>query len=602
MPTNISDVPVPKTAYLNFDGLSIKEAITERLTEAGLFTDQNYEGSNLSHFNEIVAYVFSMLLFYLNKNSNEGQFTEAQLYENMSRIVKQLDYKPIGFQTATLSFLCKAQLLNKGLYTIPRYSYIEVGGVKYSFKEDITFAKTLDQTQETLTDMSREKLLYQGDFIEHPSIAASGNDNEIIYLTVDDAIDIDHFSIDIYVKDISTLKWTKWDQTQSLYLAKSNETKYELRLNENKRYEVKFGNDINGKKLNKLDLISIYYLKSNGPSGEVGANVLAGKKLIKYDTIRLRGIIADTIGDKYNELPNSQTTLSFTNDCVSSSAETEEGVESIRTNAPAAFRSQYRIVTQQDYITFIKTNFSNLVQDAMVLNNSEYLANYMKYFSDLGLMDSNMESRALFNQVNFADSCNFNNVYVFVVPKTIGNVLSYVNPSQKELIISSIREERILTSETILMDPVYLAFDIGLSSGGSTTIVDRDVTKISIEKKESSRRNDDSIKNDVSSVITSYFNRKNLKLGQTIDLNQLTANILSIDGVKKIHTYRTDDGSKVGGLRLISWNAAYPTNVTQVVTNISLEDFQFPYLVEDVDFTDKITISTSGSKFEGVEY
>lgn len=118
---------IPTTSYVNFDGLNLKEAIRERLTSTGIFTDQNYEGSNLTHFNEIISFIFGNLLFYLNKTSNEGLFTEAALYENVNRIVKQLDYKPVGHQSSTLSFTASASDLNSGLYTIPRFSFIEVG-------------------------------------------------------------------------------------------------------------------------------------------------------------------------------------------------------------------------------------------------------------------------------------------------------------------------------------------------------------------------------------------------------------------------------------------------------------------------------------------
>jgi hypothetical protein len=544
-----------------------------------------------------------MLLFYLNKQSNEGLFTEAQLYENINKIVKQLDYKPIGHQSATLSFEATAANLTSGLYTIPRYSYMEVGGIRYSFNEDITFAKTTDNSSESLADMSREKLLFQGRFIENNIVTATGNDNEIIFLTVDDAIKVDHFNIDVYVKDVNTGKWSEWEQTTSLYINRANEYKYESRYNENRRYELKFGNNINGRRLNAGDQVAIYYLETQGSNGEVGANTLDGKQLIFYKSTRLNSITTDLNTKGSNIDFNPKTTLSFTNNCVSSFASDPEDGESIKKNAPGIFRSQFRVVTSGDYETFIKTNFSSLIKDVKVANNSEYLNGYLRYFTDLGLTDSNLESRALFNQVSFSDSCNFNNVYLFVVPKTIGNSLSYVNPSQKELIIDTIREEKVLTSETIIMDPVYISFDIALGDNISTEISDRDNSVILIKKSSSSRRTDDSIRDDVATIISNYFSRKNLTLGQTVDLNQLAADVLSVDGVQKASTYRTDTKSTVEGLRFISWNPAYGNvSLENVVTNITLEDFQFPYLAEDIDFTSKIIIESTNTKFEGVEY
>jgi hypothetical protein len=603
MPDSLENYPISTDSYIHFDGVNLKEALKNRLNQTGLFTDQNFEGSNLAHYNEIVSYLFSMLLFYLNQQSNDGVFTEVQLYENINKLVKKLDYKPIGHQTATLAFEASVKDLVAGLYTIPRYSYIEVGGIKYSFNEDITFSKTINMTEEKLVDMSKEKLLYQGTFIEHPLIVATGNENELIFLTVDDSVIIDHFNTDVYVKDAITSKWTKWELTTSLYLNRANEYKYELRYNENKRYELKFGNNINGRKLNSGDKVAIYYLKTDGSKGEVGANVLPGKSLIFYKSNRLNEIIAD-ISPETSALPFSpNSTLSFINKCTSSSYSLPESVEDIRQNAPGVYRSQFRVVTSNDYESFVKTNFSNLIYDVKAYNNSKYLNRYLQYFTNLGLLDSNQESRALFNQVNFADSCNFNNVYLFVVPKTVGNSLSYVNPSQKSLIIDTIREEKVLTSETIILDPVYLAFDIALGGDSATKIQDRNHTVLKIEKTSNSRRSDESIRAEVSQKIQNYFLRKHLKLGQTIDLNQLTTDILNTDGVRKIFTSRSDINSQVEGIRLISWNPAYgDISLENVVTNLTIEEFQFPYLINDIDFNKKIVIQSNNTKYEGVEY
>ena len=68
----MSDFPIKKDALLQFDALSIKQHIKERLNRAGVFTDQNFEGSHISTVIDIVAYVFNTLLFYLNRTSSES--------------------------------------------------------------------------------------------------------------------------------------------------------------------------------------------------------------------------------------------------------------------------------------------------------------------------------------------------------------------------------------------------------------------------------------------------------------------------------------------------------------------------------------------------
>ena len=86
-------------------------------------------------------------------------FTEAQLYENISRIVKVLDYKPVGYQTSTVAFQCSANdTFTRGVYTIPRYSYISVGGIPFSFNEDVSFSVPVDNQAIALSDLSNKKL------------------------------------------------------------------------------------------------------------------------------------------------------------------------------------------------------------------------------------------------------------------------------------------------------------------------------------------------------------------------------------------------------------------------------------------------------------
>lgn len=94
--TELTDFTLPKDAYATFDAVSLKALIKERLNANTAFTDQNFEGSNMSALIDVVAYSYHVLLFYLNQTATESMFSEAELYENMNRIVRTLDYKPVG--------------------------------------------------------------------------------------------------------------------------------------------------------------------------------------------------------------------------------------------------------------------------------------------------------------------------------------------------------------------------------------------------------------------------------------------------------------------------------------------------------------------------
>ena len=607
-----TEFSIPKDGYLSFDALTLKQYIKDRLNETNIFTDQNYEGSYISTINEIIAYSFHTLLYYLNQTATNSEFSETTVYDAMNRIVKLLDYKPIGRQTSTLTFQMSAGTnFSPGLFTIPRYSYIENGARTYAFNEDIVFAKTeAAGTIEALTNVTRQKLLYQGRYREFPLYTAVGNDNEIIYFTPGDNIIIDHFNIDVYVQNDSN--WSQWHRVQSLYNEDAFSDGYEIRFNENKQYEIKFGNGINGRKLAAANKVAIYYLQSTGTDGEVGVNALQGRKIIPFSTTTFNQIV-DSINDQASTDIAYIDTLQakdiyFDNSSISTYYQEEESIESIKQNAPGIFRSQYRLITEQDYENYIRTNFANLIHDVSVVNNWTYLQEQVKYYYEIGLQDPNNVSNLLYNQVLFADGCNFNNVYFVIVPKTISetkNPTTNLTPAQKELIITGLRSLKTLTSESIVLDPVYIASNVCLTVDGSAdgTLEDIENTELHIIKDPNSRRDTNSIALDVETAFTDYFSRDNVLLGQEFDLSTLTNNILAVDGVKTFYTQRTDQPSvRYNGLSMLLWNPVYPSDRVLTTKNASLEYFKFLYLDNKEHFSGKIVVESETTIYETIEY
>jgi hypothetical protein len=240
---NIQDYNLSETGYVAFDAVSLKDIIIERLTRNGVFTDQNYEGSNWSAFIDVVSVSYHYLIYYLNKNASESLFSKAQLYENMNSIVKSLDYNPLGPQTSILPFDVSANAnVPQGVYTIPRYSYFTFNGINYTFTSDITFAKTVNGEQ-ILTDFSNRNVLYEGKIQEYPLYTALGDNFETITITVYDTINnvnpiIDNFNIFVYVKPNDTGVWEEWKRTTTLYTESGSAKRYSVRFNEDQRYEV----------------------------------------------------------------------------------------------------------------------------------------------------------------------------------------------------------------------------------------------------------------------------------------------------------------------------------------------------------------------------
>jgi len=608
---NFTEFNLPTNAYTGFDAQSLRDLIIDRINNDATinFTDQNFEGSNISALIDIIAYSYHTLLFYLNQTSSESNFNDAELYENINRIVKLIDYKPVGKQTAVLPVEIKGTSdLSAGYYTIPKFSFATSQGKTFTFTKDVTFEKTTSDT-ETISAIGSQ-LMYEGTLQEYPIINPIGEKFEVVNLLPGGNTTIDHFNIYVYVKEVnSNNKWYEWSRVPSLYLSKPNERSFEIRYNENKNYELKFGNSVNGRKLNQGDQIAVYYLKSSGTDGKVTKNTFNSSSLNIYNTSQYDNILTDTQDTSLNFLTIEtvlNTTISNTED--STDFGEEENADEIKQNAPRFFSSEYKLTTKDDYKSFVERNYKNLVYDVTVQNNSDYTNDYLKYLNDeLGLTDYSLETNALFNQYYFADSSDANNIYLTIVPnlrknKSVITRSNYLSNALKEKIRNEIADYKLLNSEIAFIDPIYLNLDLSLRfSGEVNRLRYKDSTQLVITKQARALINEDDLKSKVYNIITTYIN--NLKLGDTIDVRYLNNEIEKIQGIEGIETLRTDLNRSTPGLSFCVFNPIYNGKDKKVFdTRCKLKPYQIPYIESPVAFKDKIVVKSQVTNKRVVEY
>ncbi len=587
------EFPLPKDGYAAFDAISMRNLILQRLDNQGIYTDQNYVGSNLAAIIDVVSYSFNTLIYYLNKTSSEATFSEAQIFENITKLVKILDYKPVGFQTSTLAFSCSASNMMTGSYTIPRYTYVNVNNIPFSFNEDISFTIANDSVTVDLTEISNRKLLYQGVYRETPIYTANGDPNEVFIIETNTGY-IDHFNMDVYVLEKRTNKWHQYDNVSHLYTQDAGSKSFEKTLTSNSKYEIKFGDGVNGRKLEEGDSVIVFYLQSSGNNGVIGPNSLQNSPTaITFYSKNLEKIKSDLnlYGITYLT-PANLAKLSFSNNVGSTYPRKEENADSIRSNAPAAFKSQYRLITQKDFVSYIKTAFSQFISDVKVFSNWDYTGQYLKYFKDLNVSPMGFRQIPL-NQISYADACNFNNIYVCCVPRiSLGATLKYLLPSQKELIKSSLEDLKCLTAEVTFVDPIYKALVFGVKDAdGTVTSQNLERTILSIKKLPASSRTPNSIRNEVISKIREFFEPLNSILGGTFRYTDLLNSLLSISGVSDIKTTNTLTGVTVPGVSFFMWNPNYPDlDMSVIASNIVLKDFEYLYFEDLNSIGSKIVV------------
>lgn len=579
-----------KGSYLQFDASTIEQYIKDVLNDpnnGSQFTDQNYEGSYFSSLIEVISYTFNVLMFYLNQTSTESIFTDAQLYENMNRIVKMLGYNPVGYQTSLLAYTASgSNLETNSTYYIPRYSFINAGGTTYSFNKDLIFKGG------NLTNAVQDNILYQGKFYEYPLYTAEGGGYEIIFLTPGDNVIVDHFNINVYVKQKDGV-WREWNRVESLSLAGASDEVFEARFNENEIYELTFGNNVNGKGLTIGDTVAVYYLQSDGENNEVAIGDLQDIKYVKFSSPQFTNIFNDIASDLNLGTLISPDNISFDNEVPSTPFSEPETVEEIRQNAPYVLKEKNTLSKTDDFERYILRNYSNVVQDASVVDNWEYTGTFLKYFYNLGIDDPQSVARILFNQVNYADSCNFNNIYMFVKPTISSNndYNAFLSPSLKQLIVNSVESLKLSTCEPVVCDPVYMAIDIGVND--LTTDPNKDDTdksELILIKDKNSFRSDDAIINDVNNIFLDYFDQANTVFGMNVSFPDINEQILSVDGVVDFKVARTDSSVYYGGLSMITWNPVYEQDSSLLLRSKTYEFFQVPYLYNRNQFINKIKV------------
>jgi hypothetical protein len=594
---NTPEYNLPSNSYCNFDATSLKTFMIEQLNASGKFTDQNYEGSNIASLLDILAYYTHVLLFYLNQTSSESSFSQASIYENMNRIVKLIGYKPTGKQTSLVSINCRATAsLPSGNYKIRKYSYFLVDNIQYTFLNDEFFEKFTDGV-ENIESINENAILYQGTVGEYPVYVAEGIDYENLKIVVDnitsnkDTRFISQGSIGVYVKESNNNRWFEYAEVDSLFLSSPKSRTYELRLNENGHYEVKFGNDVFGKKLNPNDEVNIFYILSDGQKGQIGKNSINGNKLFIYNSARFNDIYTSINEQTESITETNKSFLIFNNPTNSTIIEDAESVEQIRDNAPVFLSSQLRLVTETDYEKYLKKTIPNILNDVKVVDNKTFMDEYIKYFYDI-CVDPNKVNRVILNQVNFADSCDFNNINVFCVPTfnttQDGVYPEFLSNSFKNLIIGITRDKKIISNEVVPRDPIYVGIDLGYSNNPNKNTYKETTLVISREKNSN---NKDTIKAKVLEIILEYFKPSNISLGQTIDLSAITSAILSIDGVRGLKTVNNTDRSTFNGISLLAWNPVFDdVDVSIINQTTTLPFFKFPYIINPVSLINRISV------------
>ena len=329
-------MPAIPSQLTSLDFFEIKESIKSYLRTRDEFSDYDFEGSTAAYLLDILAYNTYYSAFNANMAINELFLESATIRDNVVRIAKQLNYTPRSIKAARACISLKIQAVrlgNNNLY--PNTITLKKGDVFSSrnVADSFTFALMNDVTatvdQATgIADFSK-LIIYQGNLLTiNFTVDDTAKPN---YIIPTENVDTERMSVTVKPNQQSTESDT---YTPVGYVTNldGNSRVYYLEETDDLRYKVIFGDGVLGRKLIDGEYITISYLRTSGRESNgcskfsyVGTAVDSEGRAIPVANIQI--VTVDSAQD----------------------GEDRESALSIKYNAPRAYSTQNRAVTEADY-------------------------------------------------------------------------------------------------------------------------------------------------------------------------------------------------------------------------------------------------------------
>ncbi len=305
-----------------------------------------------------------------------------------------------------------------------------------------------------------------------------------------------------------------------------------------------------------------------------------------------------------------------------------EMVEYLRAIAPLYNRTNNRIITRNDLYTYMLNEFGNIVYDVHVMNNWDYMSQFYAWAYNYGKLSKDMRLRGY----KFADACDFNNMYVWLK----GFTNNPINDYTKQIMDRNILTRKPLTAEPVFLDAINVKFypyvgnindDIAWlkrcmdlykfaskssedfaqiqykklqslfeydSSGNPILgkpnskiieyIFSNDCKEMKVQldvfRDSNSTENVASIINNVIGTVNSFFDIDKHKLGEQLQLSNLSNEIYDINGVIKVATTKYRN---IGIYNSLPANTAYDYNGNTLQLNVAIA---YPINIVDPSETD----------------
>lgn len=449
-----------KVTELDFD--AIKENLKTYLKNPTInptFQDYDFDSSALSVLIDLLAYNTHYNAYYLNMVANESFLDTAKLRESVVSHAKTLGYTPYSVKSS-VAFV-NLELLssdsNVGELIIPeKYKILssQIDGVSYNFH-------VLEDAKATKSGSSYyfENIpIYEGELVTYNFNYYAQTNPKQIFKLPESNIDTTTIKVVVLPSAFSSNS-SVYSKVQDVLDVSDTSEVYFLQETKNGQYEIYFGDGIIGKKLTDGSLVQVSYLVTNGSLAN------------KANTFLATSSVVDSLGEI---IPNGSIIVTSVSEAAGGSD--RQGIDSIKYSAITKYSTQNRLVTYNDYSSYISSNYPNV--------------------ESLSVWGGEDESPPVYGKV-----------FISIKPKDN----YYISETEKQRIIDDIiGPKSIVSIQTLIKDPEYLYVKIN-----NTIKYDSKKTIITPE----------SLKTLVKNTIVDYFNLNVSKFNSIFALSKMQEQI-----------------------------------------------------------------------------
>jgi hypothetical protein len=449
-----------KVTELDFD--AIKENLKTYLknpTVNPTFQDYDFDSSALSVLIDLLAYNTHYNAYYLNMVANESFLDTAKLRESVVSHAKTLGYTPYSVKSsvAFVNLELLSDNSNVGEVIIPeRYKILssQIDGVSYTFH-------VLEDAKATKSGSSYyfENIpIYEGELVNYNFNYYEQTNPKQIFKLPEENIDTTTIKVVVLPSAFNSNSSVYSKVDEVLDVTKDSEV-YFLQESKDGRYEIYFGDGIVGKKLTDGSLVQVSYLVTNGSLAN------------KANTFIATSSVVDSLGEI---IPNGSIIVSSVAEAAGGSERQE--IDSIKYSAITKYSTQNRLVTYNDYSSYILSNYPNV--------------------DSLSVWGGEDENPPIYGKV-----------FISIKPKEN----YFISETEKQRIIDDIiGPKSIISIQSLIKDPEYLYVKINNSVTYNS--------KKSIITQEA-------LKTLIKNTITNYFNLNVSKFNSTFALSKLQEEI-----------------------------------------------------------------------------